>query len=43
MTIFIKINVTFIMETDPESQNDRSAAPCVNYTLAKNASVATPI
>lgn len=35
--------MTFIMETDPEPQNDRSAAPCVNHTLTKNASVATPI
>lgn len=31
------------METDPEPQNDRSAALCVNHTLALNASVATPM
>lgn len=44
MTVFIKINMTFIMETDPETQNDRSAALCVNHTLALNVpSVATPM
>lgn len=31
----IKINMTFIMKTDPEPQNYRPAAPCVNHTLAK--------